>query len=240
MFTKLFVLGRPGSGKTTASYRIKERAEERGWSVNRVRDYKILQNMFQNENENERKKFRSTEHNGFDVVDFSVLDTALLEVERLVKLYMLTRKEKTLAIIEFARDDYKTALEIFSPHFLHDTHILFVDANIDLCIQRIYKRVLHVDEPDNHFISETIMKEYYGKDNREYMRYLADLNAQAIKDKKEIAHVVHYIENIDSLDYLYANVDQFFNEMMKQSTFSIPPHKIPYITRTIDGVRGAK
>jgi adenylate kinase family enzyme len=238
MLVKLFVLGRPGSGKTTAFYRIKARAEENGWHVSRVRDYKILQSMFQHDIE--QKKFRPADHNGFDVIDFSVLNDALLEVERLVKFRMLTTKRNELIIVEFARDEYKAALEVFSPDFLQGTHILFVDADIDTCIQRIHQRISRVLEPDNHFISDTIMRSYYSKDNREYMKHRAILSANATAKEKRAARIVQYIENIGSLDYLYTNVDQFFNNVMASCIFPVSSHKIPSLTEVTHGVRGAK
>lgn len=237
MLVKLFVLGRPGSGKTTAFHRIQERAEETGWSVSRIRDYEILHNMFMNDTE--QKKFRAIDHNGFDVTDFSVLNDALLEVERLVKLRMLTTKGKKLLIVEFARDDYKMALEIFSADLLRDTHILFVDADLDVCMRRIHQRISHVSKPDNHFISDTIMKKYYGKDNTEDMRHLASLTAGFLPGEKRSASIIQYIENTTSLNYLYTNVDQFFDEMMRCIS-SAYPQELPYLIKAIDGARGAK
>ncbi len=237
MLIKVFILGRPGSGKTTAFHWIQQRAEESGWSVNRIRDYEILHNMFLNDTE--QKKFRAIDHNGFDVIDFSVLKDALLEVERLVKLRMLTTKDKELLIVEFARDDYKIALEIFSTDLLQDTHILFVDADVNTCIQRIHQRIACRLAPDNHFISDTIMKKYYGKDNTEYMRHLTSPTAGFLAGEKRSASIIQYIENTTSLNYLYTNVDQFFDEMMR-SISSAYPQELPYLIKAIDGARRAK
>src|SRR6266487_2364404 len=97
MLIKVFVLGRPGSGKTTAFRRISALLNDKGWPITRIRDYGILQGMSRHEIEG--KKFRPADHGGFDVVDFSVLDNALVEVERQVRLRMLTVKEKELIVV---------------------------------------------------------------------------------------------------------------------------------------------
>src|SRR6266566_6758631 len=83
MVVKVFVLGRPGSGKTTAVRHIIKLAQNRGWFAIRIKDYDILYGMFQADTEH--KKFRPVAHGGFDVLDFSVLDTALEKLQKIVQ-----------------------------------------------------------------------------------------------------------------------------------------------------------
>src|SRR5438094_6435413 len=85
MEKKVFVLGRPGSGKTTAVRRLIELAKERDWIITRIKDYNILYSMFQAESNLQYKRFRPTAHEGFDVIDMSVFDTALEKLEKIVK-----------------------------------------------------------------------------------------------------------------------------------------------------------
>jgi hypothetical protein len=83
----VFVLGRPGTGKSTAACQIGRFAEEQGWLTFHKGDYGILDMMFKADVEH--KRFRPTLHGGFDVNDFSVLNEALVELER--KIRRLTR-----------------------------------------------------------------------------------------------------------------------------------------------------
>jgi thymidylate kinase len=214
MLIKIFVLGRPGSGKTTAFRRISAIIKDKGWPVTRIRDYGILQSMSRDAIEG--KKFRPTDHGGFDVVDFSVLDNALVEVERQVKLRMLTAREKELVVVEFARSDYKTGLEPFSPEFLQDVHMLFIDADVETCIQRVHQRVAKGLAPDSHFVSDHILRGYYGNDNRSYMKYLAELSAEARRGEKSTMGVVQCIENTGSLDDFHTAIDDFIITFVEQ------------------------
>ncbi len=165
MAVKIFILGRPGSGKSTAIRHIKTYLEKKysGWSVIPFNDYEILQEMFRREKlfPTNRPKFRETEHGGFDVVDFSVLDTALKELEKQVRGRCSTKDE--LIFIEFARDDYSKALEQFSHTFLQDAHFLFLDTDVRTCIQRVHERVANPTTPDDHFVSDEILRSYYTK-----------------------------------------------------------------------------
>ncbi len=214
MLIKVFVLGRPGSGKTTAFRRISALLNDKGWPITRIRDYGILQGMSRHEIEG--KKFRPADHGGFDVVDFSVLDNALVEVERQVRLRMLTVKEKELIVVEFARSDYKTGLEPFSPEFLQDVHMLFIDADVETCIQRVHQRVANGMVADSHFVSDHILRGYYGNDNRPYMKYLAELSAEAQREGKNTTGVVQCIENTGSLDDFHTAIDDFITAVVEQ------------------------
>ncbi len=168
---KVFVVGRPGSGKTTAVRRLRELARERDWIINRIKDYDILYSMFQAESNLQYKKFRPTAHEGFDVIDMSVFDTALEKLEKLVREEEKKRlSKKELIIIEFARNDYREAFEFFDPEFLRSSYFIFVDADIETCIRRIHDRIASCPaKEDNHYVSEYIIKSYYYRDNWEYM-----------------------------------------------------------------------
>src|SRR5215469_9913160 len=127
MPVKLFILGRPGSGKSTASHHIAVTAWSRGWFVLRLEDYDILLRMFHADSGKE--KFWAREHGGFDVRDFSVFDTALKELEEKIRLHLLLEKRHTLSI-EFARADYQQALKLFSPELLQDAYFLYIETEV--------------------------------------------------------------------------------------------------------------
>ncbi len=165
---KVFVLGLPGSGKSTAARHIERIARDYRWNTTRISDYEILNDMFKADRE--CIQFSPTNYyNGFDVHDHKVFDTALEKLE--VKVWLRERPSATmneLVIIEFARDDYNRSLELFSKEFLEDSYFLFINADITTCIQRIRERVAHPTFEDDHFVSEYIFEAYYHKDNRHY------------------------------------------------------------------------
>ncbi len=165
---KVFILGLPGCGKSTAARHIQRLGKGYGWSTIRFNDYDILHEMFQADLD--RKQFWPTAHNGFDVHDLSVFDTALEKLETKVQQReCLLPRNNELVINEFARDNYCESLKCFSKSFLHNAYFLFLDVDIETCKQRIRERVVHPVTPDDYFVSEFIFDSYYQYDNRQYM-----------------------------------------------------------------------
>jgi len=112
-------------------------------------------------NGSKHKQFRAREYDGFDVVDFKVLDTSLKKLEKRVREKISDKEE--LIIIEFARQDYRKALSLFSSSLLRDAYFLFIEADTEICKQRVKDHVTVPPTPDNHFVSDNILTEYYGK-----------------------------------------------------------------------------
>lgn len=160
MTITVFILGRPGSGKSAASQQIAATAWSRGWFALRCRDYEILMRMFLSDTQG---KFQATEHGGFDVLDFSVLDIALNDLVERSKAYLPLQKGHML-LIEFARNDYAEALKLFDHDLLQDAYFLFIETDVDTCINRIRERVAHPLTADDFFVSEDMLRGYYGQE----------------------------------------------------------------------------
>ena len=167
MLIKLFVLGRPGSGKSTAINRIIELAGRWNYSTYHIKDYDILLEMYQQDVRHEQ--FCPAEWDGFNVTEFSVLDTALKRLETKVgnsKEVPLSSEREEIVMIEFARDDYAQALSNFSPDFLVGAYFLFVETDLETCIERIHNRRTNTTpNSDHHSVSDLIMRNYYHTDN---------------------------------------------------------------------------
>jgi adenylate kinase family enzyme len=199
MSTKVFILGRPGGGKSTAARFIKDKVKDRGLVIDHLYDYSILYEMF---HEDTQGRFQAKPNGNFDIIDPSVYHEALEKLEKVA--------EQTCAqfiIIEFARDDYKEALEHFSPDFLRNAFFLYLDASVETCLDRAHKRASLLN-PNRHPIRpDEAYRDYYGKDIGQYMRY------QFAKDL-QVGNRFKFISNEGSLDVLQEQIDEFVRKRL--------------------------
>lgn len=175
MAEKLFLLGRPGSGKSTVRRFITKITQHEFWSPYPISDYKILQNMCAAQREHIH--IRPTEFGGFEVLDFSLLDTALQIIERRVEKALKRQPLELprIAIIEFARADYLQALSQFAPDFLKDAQFLILESDVDICMERIYERTRCCEFADDTYVPVKIMEGYYQVDTtQETVRQLQE------------------------------------------------------------------
>ena len=165
MSVKLFLVGRPGCGKSRTTRHIGNFIKTNGWdwSIYDFKDYDILYEMAQQDDSGE--KFYLYEDGSFDVKDASKLDEALhilekkvAEYDRNIDIHQSTTNQ--LIIIEMARGDYDDTFKKLSQDFLQDAYFLLIDAEFEKCKQRIKKRVAS-PEPDNHNVSNFVMETYY-------------------------------------------------------------------------------
>ncbi len=164
--TKVFILGRPGSGKSTAAKFLQCYFKQQGRSTFHINDYTILQHMFREDVEH--KLFRPTANNGFDALYPFVLDNALKKVEEQVEEHL---SDTDIVTIEFARDDYSHALRQFNPDFVENAYVLFMNADLELCLQRVHSRVKYSATNDDHpSFSDEIFRAYYQNDNLFYIQ----------------------------------------------------------------------
>ncbi len=210
MGVKIFVLGRPGSGKSHALRFIFSYMENknRSWSRRLFRDYEILLGMFKNDAEH--KRFRPTEYGGFEVTELSALDEASKEIERIVKI-ALSSNIDAFIFIELARDNYQVALKQFTGEFLQGAYFLLMEADIETCIHRIHERITHHASGDDcdasvddHFVSDKVMRNYYYLNNKNYM-------LTNFKQDYGIEKDAEVIENIGSVDDLNRKVLRFIS-----------------------------
>lgn len=207
MFLIVFLLGRPGSGKSSVAQLIEMFAKDRDWLTHYINDYQLLLTMFlqeQYDSANSRKKFRQTgtkEQQGFDVIDFSVLDEVLETIARKVREWKEEQNnlaKNELFLIEFARGNYSQALQSFSRDILQDAHLLYLNVDIECCIERNHKRT-------DYFVSDEIMRTYYNNDDWSRIMY----NLQDNCDKC-------VIKNTGTFQDLMQEVDEWVDIHLKR------------------------
>jgi adenylate kinase family enzyme len=206
MVVKVFVFGCPGSGKSTASSYIEMIVRDKGdkWSTFRINDYKILDGWFQDDTE--EKRFRPSEYGGFDITIPKVYDEALDALKEEVLQHQPSRMIE-LIVIEFARCDYQHALEQLGKEFRKEAYFLFLDADIETCVQRIHERVQHPNTLDDHFVSNKVIECY---DRPNYV----ETNIFLLKTTFEIddarVRIIDNSKNCNERDF-YNRVKDFVN-----------------------------
>jgi energy-coupling factor transporter ATP-binding protein EcfA2 len=205
----VFVMGRPGSGKSQAVRHMRELVLHGRWGSSHITDYALLYQMFHDG----CKQFRAREHDSFDVTDFSVLDVVLGQINKiLLKEKQQSSNAQQLFFVEFARDDYKLAFDLFDRELLREAYFLFLKADTGTCIDRICKRINSPASLDDHFVSEEIVKGYYGIDGNSYIT--GHLGRDFDIDSSRIA----VIDSNGSWEKVCVKVDEFAEFLLKKLT----------------------
>lgn len=210
---KLFILGLPGSGKSTVSREIIRYVNQtyKNWFVERFCDYDILYNMFKRDTR--QKDFYPVKYGGFYVTNPTKYDIALSQLE--TDSYSCKHCKYGLQIIEFARGDYLKALNLFQDGFLSNSSFLFLYADIDTCIKRVEQRMNKSRRLDNHFVPERTFERFIKAEPEEYLRNVCTHVQESYWGKHTRLRI---IDSRGTIDDTLSQVKPFVNEMIKLGT----------------------
>lgn len=178
MFSYVFLLGRPGCGKSVAYQLLADRILKEGIAdeVARVDDFPILKEI--TERDKDFKKHVRSEGD-FLITDRSIYDDVLKEINRRVKRLRGARK---IVFIEFARDSYTKAFENFDRGVLGRSLIVYLYCPFEVCFERNIRRFKEKPKGlDEHIVPRDLMGEYYRRDDYEelFLRSEHELKKQA-------------------------------------------------------------
>ena len=208
MFVKLFVLGMPGSGKSSVIRYLESVARDRQWSTIHVNDYEILREMFSQDVQQGGPggRFARAKHGGFNVLDLAAFDEALQELERRAE-GVIAQSElasaTSIVLIEFSRSDYRRAFQQFHPQFLQNASFLYLNAEVEQCKQRIAQRIVNPCFKDDYYVSDYVFERYYNYSDGEHLAEI--LQEEYCLDRR---HVLT-IENNASLAEVAPKISAF-------------------------------
>lgn len=163
-FSHVFLLGRPGCGKSAVYRLLSGRIKREGLAgeIERLDDFPILDELLAEDKEFKR---HVRKEGGFEVTDFSILDDVLKRMnERLKGL----GKPGKLTFVEFSRDSYDHALKNFDREVLDSSLLLYLYCPFDLCMKRNVERFKRRwESADDHIVPTDLMRSYYKRDDYE-------------------------------------------------------------------------
>ena len=215
MPVKVFILGLPGSGKSTACRIVRDHILQHTkiMHITHLSDYDILWEMFLDDlrvNPPALRRFEPTkEHAGFNVRPhaYAAFDEALWRINEKMKIWQLAQPEQWF-LLEFSRNDYQKAFRMFDASLLRDAHFLFIEAHRTLCRRRLHARVQHPQTEDDHFVSNYILDTYYKK--------TAPLHVAHFRDEYRLAaQQIDIIQNNASLEQFALKVRLFASRTLR-------------------------
>ncbi|PIV19431.1 MAG: hypothetical protein COS41_00845 [Elusimicrobia bacterium CG03_land_8_20_14_0_80_50_18] len=180
----IFLLGRPGCGKSIVYRTITDILKKSGKAVNfeRIDDFPILMELHDGDVASGRTdRFMPTDDGGFKIMDPGIWDAMLAGLNRKALAYK--DKDGVLAI-EFSRPDNARSLGIFSDEILKNATALYIDASFETCVSRNEERTKRAEAEgiDAHFVSRKEMEETYPNDDGAELPATAPVKVIVIKN----------------------------------------------------------
>jgi len=172
----VFLLGRPGCGKSFVYETIVRSLMETGKyeRVKRMDDFPILKELLGKDTTFKRHVRKA---GGFEVTDWTIVDEVLATINRRLPA---VKKKNDLVFVEFARDNYLSALKNFSASTFAKALVLYIYCPFEICLARNEKRFKERKGSvlDDHIVPPDLMNTYYRADDIEeiYLKNREKLN----------------------------------------------------------------
>ncbi|MDI6819602.1 MAG: hypothetical protein QMC89_01675 [Candidatus Hodarchaeaceae archaeon] len=201
MFSYVFLLGRPGSGKSAVYKMFVERMLREGLAseVMRIDDFPILKQILDEDVEFKR---HVRKEGGFEVTDFSILDDVLKRINGQLKEL---QKPGRVIFVEFSRDSYANALGNFDDGVLSRSLLVYIYCPFEVCLERNARRFKEgLKDVDDHIVPRDLMEKYYRYDDYEelFLKSENELKARAP------APIVVVKNNVEGLDHLKLEIEK--------------------------------
>ena len=156
----VFVVGRPGSGKSTVIARLRsglQRLLGGDFPVHVIDEFDILRSLAETES------CSSVERNpdgGIEILDGEeAFAITIREVEREV---VSRRGERGVTLCEFAKSSYAPVFSEFDPKLLDAAWVLYVGAPLEMCCERNEERRARSPE---RYVPEGVLRSHYANDD---------------------------------------------------------------------------
>jgi adenylate kinase family enzyme len=195
----VFLLGRPGCGKSEIFRRITAKLSQEKICNDflRVDDFPKLWNIFQeDEKTGEWKRCRKTPDGGYLVTDNSIWDEILRQVDKDVSDL---QKDDRVVFIEFSRPNYTESMKNFSKKILDNAIIIYSDCSFETCWGRNVARhkAAVACGTDDHLVSREEMEKTYLHDDKSELLQKSKIPVLVVDtDAPGIDHLIPKIEKI--------------------------------------------
>jgi adenylate kinase family enzyme len=212
----LFLLGRPGCGKSALYHELEKQilASGQAQTVERVDDFpKVWARMHGDdalEQEGKERIYTQRSADGaYLITDESFFDDILKEVSADV---LAIDKPDHLIFLEFARPNYVAAIQNFDERILRRCLAIYMDVSFDICWARNVARheAEMTQDGDDHFVYRETMEEIYLNDDRDaFVRDMKDRNIPVFVVNNEADGEEHLRELVQELfENLFLKVRQ--------------------------------
>ena len=144
MIQPIFILGRPGSGKSTVSAYLTHWAHEQGWHSKTLAGFPFLQQL--SRHPAYTSWFTPHDHyGGFLVTNdqaYSHVDEQMAYQASLLLRAHEQREKPLLLTIELSQGTYEDSLLLYEPAFRQQAQVLHLALPYETCVARIEERVV--------------------------------------------------------------------------------------------------
>ncbi len=180
----IFLLGRPCSGKTSATIEMNKQLQQYGYDANSIKvlnDYRILFDWFRKDKKYDY--FEPDPRGGFLVKKPHLV---LEKCDRKLNMEIhKSMRNNQFIIVECARQKYIKTLKHFDRQILDSSILFYLDANIETCLKRNEERAKQGSDEEKGFVPIDILRKYYSKDDLHNLRKNYATQLFQIDNKKD-------------------------------------------------------
>lgn len=202
----VFLLGRPGCGKSALYRHLEQRIldSDQATTLERVDDFPKVWAMLQRddalENEGKQRLYSArTDEGGYVLTRHEVLNDILGEVS--ADLLSIDKPDHMI-LLEFARPNYVRALQNFDRRILARSLVVYLEVSFEICWVRNVARheAALAEGGDDHLVCRETMEELYLYDDQHALvRHLQEQNIPVLVINNEAEGEEHLSRQVKEL-----------------------------------------